>query len=134
MEQEEKIAEGGFSTELLAKLEEWLAVYDHVYLILGREPERDIYISGILRAGERITKGQRILLLSEDTMMAGGSFSYVQLTEEEQKQFLLLYHMYEFSDRFSVLAKESAYGGLYHLMETGLLSMEEAAEALFVLR
>lgn len=119
--------ETGMESKLLQQLEEWLAAYDHIFLV----PEEDTYVSGILRAGAGKTRERKILLLSTDPITVGDGFTNRQIAEENQMQLLRLYHMYEFSDRFSVLSEENAYGGLFHLVTTGQLSMEEAAQALF---
>ncbi len=120
--------------KLLRQLEEWLAVYDHIFLVPDKTVEEDISVSGILRAGAGKTGDRKFLLLSASLITESVGFTYRQLMEEEQEQFLRLYYMYEFSDRFSVISRESAYGGLFHLVETGLLSMDEAAQALFAYR
>lgn len=120
--------------KLLRQLEEWLAVYDHIFLVPDKMVEEDISVSGILRAGAGKTGDRKFLLLSASLITESVGFTYRQLMEEEQEQFLRLYHMYEFSDRFSVISWENAYGGLFHLVETGLLSMDEAAQALFAYR
>lgn len=52
------------------------------------------------------------------------------ITEEKARFYYRLYHLYEFSHRFSVISKSAMYGSLFDLMDTGLLDKQEAAEVL----
>lgn len=52
-------------------------------------------------------------------------------TEEERQYLLKLYFLYEFSDRFQVISDDTPYGNIFNLVKTGLLTAEEAAQALF---
>lgn len=127
----DEIQVAGSDIELLSKLEAWLASYDHVFLIPSKNGTVGTAIRDLLRAGADKTKGRSLLLLSAAPVTASADFTYRQLGRQEEEQLLQLYHMYEFSDHFSVIGETEAYGGLFHLVETGVLSMEEAAEALF---
>ncbi len=124
----------GTWSELLQHLEEWLASYDHIFLVPDKALEEDACVSGVLHAGVGRTGERKILLLSTAPITVSDGFTYRQITEKNQEKLLRLYHMYEFSDRFSVIYRESTYGGLFHLVKTGLLSIEEAAQALFAYR
>lgn len=132
MEQEERNWKAEPTQELLLQLETWLDVYDRVFLISEEIKTAGNLTSGILQAGAGMTEGRSVLILSTAPLEIVTGFTYKQITMEEQEQLLQLYHMYEFSDRFSVILTESTYGSLFNLVEAGLLDMEEAAEALFV--
>lgn len=41
-----------------------------------------------------------------------------------------LYHTYQFSDRFQVISDETMYGTIFNYVDTGILTMEEAFDAL----
>lgn len=143
--------EEGFETALLTRLEKWLVAYSRVFLIPCENGTVDTFAAAVLRAATEsprilgasaaggMEKTERdgvsgMLLLSAVPPAEKSGFTYGRITEEEQEQLLRLYHMYEFSDKFSVIGEEGAYGGLSRLVETGVISMEEAAEALFMYR
>lgn len=134
MAEGEKGKAAGADRELLTHLEEWLASYDRVFLVPGENGTPEDFASAIFHAAAGKTGGRRILVLSAAPVTVGEGFTYRQIEEEDQSQLLRLYHMYEFADNFSVIAKTNAYGSMSHLVETGLLSTEEAAEVLFVYR
>lgn len=127
----DEIQVAGSDIELLSKLEAWLASYDHVFLIPSKNGTVGTAVRDLLRAGADKAKGRRLLVLSAVMLDVGGGFNVIRIDRKEEEQLLQLYHMYEFSDHFSVIAETETYGGLFHLVETGALSMEEAAEALF---
>lgn len=129
--QERKKQEAEDETELLKKLEIWLAAYDRVFLVPGENRTAGDFVSAILRAAAGKTGGRRILVLSAVPVTVGEGFTYKQICEEEQNRLLQLYYMYEFADNFSVIDKTNVYGGLFYLVETSVLSVEEAAETLF---
>lgn len=53
------------------------------------------------------------------------------LTKKEAQQLVDLYLTYEFSDQFLLISRETTnYASLFHLVDTGILTMEEAFEAL----
>lgn len=130
--QERRKQEAGDETELLKKLETWLVSYDRVFLVPGENGTAGDFASAILHAAAGKTGERRILVLSAVPVTVGAGFTYRQIRAEEQEQLIQLYYMYEFADNFSVIAKTNAYGGLSHLVDTGKLSMGEAAEALFM--
>lgn len=128
MAEDEKVME----PELLSKLEAWLASYDLVFLIPSKNGTVGTFSAEILRAGADKMEGRRLLLLSAVMLDAGGGFTGIQIKRKEEEQLLQLYRMYEFADNFSVIAEDNAYGGLSRLVETGVLTMGEAAQALFM--
>lgn len=132
--QETKKQGAADGTEMLKKLETWLAAYDRVFLVPGENGTAGDFASAILRAAAGKTGNRRILVLSAVPVSVGEGFTYKQIREEEQNRLLQLYYMYEFADNFSVIDKTNVYGGLFHLVETSVLSVEEAAEALLAFR
>ena len=131
MAESERLEKAGIEREYLQDLEEWLASYDRVFVVPEENGTAGSLVSSILRAGVGKTGGRKVLVLSAVPIETSPEFTYKQITAQEQKQLSQLYRMYEFSDHFSVIAEESAYGSLFNLVENGLLNMEEAAEALF---
>lgn len=132
MGQGERNPEAGIGQALLLQLENWLDAYDRIFLIPGEDGKIEAFASGLLHAGAGKAGEHKVLVLSAAPIEACAGFTYKQIAGKEQEQLLQLYHMYEFSDRFSVISAESTYGSLFNLVEAGLLAMEEAAEALFV--
>ena len=51
------------------------------------------------------------------------------ISEEICMELLKLYHTYEFSDRFQVIAGNDRFGGLDNYVKTGILTREEASKA-----
>ncbi len=52
------------------------------------------------------------------------------ITYSEEQELLDLYHLYEFSDRFLVLENSSMYGSVFHYVDEGVLSFDEAIRSL----
>jgi len=52
------------------------------------------------------------------------------LTQDELKKIRDLFYMYEFSDRFRVISREDGYGNIFNLVDNGILTDEEAFEAI----
>ena len=109
---------------LFAVLQSDLEKYDRVILIHDRQR------SGLCPdfCSSRAVKMSpyKILVLSVEERAAEGDLSYRQITEEEADRLYKLYHMYEFSDRFRVLSRETSHGSLFDYVELGILDMEEA--------
>lgn len=75
---------------------------------------------------------KRVLILS-DADISGrccGSYEYCRLSAGEQEALKSLYLTYEFSDRFLMIADYPKCGGLLNYVKTGVLTMEEAFEAI----
>lgn len=68
--------------------------------------------------------------VAESRSDSGNMAEYRQITEENVQFLLLLYHMYEFSDRFRLISRRERCGNLFQLADTGILDMEEVWEAL----
>lgn len=75
---------------------------------------------------------KRILILSRSAFRAEIPFiTFRQITEKEARQLTKLYFLYDFSDTFRYISeRDTNYAGWRHFVETGLLSMREAMEAL----
>lgn len=56
------------------------------------------------------------------------------ISENDKTQLIRLYHLYEFSDRFRILADIDNYGGLWNLYETNILSESQLYESLLYLQ
>ncbi len=77
--------------------------------------------------------GRRILVLSESPChIKGKAFSCEVLSGELAKELRRLYHTYEFTDNFILLEKNCRFAGVFDLTESGVLSTEEAWQALLM--
>lgn len=110
-------------------LEEAILKYDKILLF-----DRDELILNILNVKTLTVIYKRILILSIKQMAAEfENITFREITEDEKEQILKLYFTYEFSDKFLFISrKNSNYGGVFHFVDTGILNMEEAFEALIV--
>ena len=78
-----------------------------------------------------ITDAKNILVLSVGTISPDNSLqiAYRQITIEQQAELLKVYHMYEFSDRFRVVSRDSRFGSIWNYVDAGILTEQEALEA-----
>lgn len=72
---------------------------------------------------------KKIVVLCRGKINIDG-IAFRKLSEEKETALAELYGTYEFSDRFRRLSRSALYGGLWNYVETGLLTPEEAANAL----
>lgn len=79
-----------------------------------------------------ITGTQNILVLSVSTVSLEGNpqITYRQISMEQQTELLKMYHMYEFSDRFRVVSRDSQFGSIWNYVDAGILTEQEALEAI----
>lgn len=79
-----------------------------------------------------ITDAKNILVLSVGTISPDNSLqiAYRQITIEQQAELLKVYHMYEFSDRFRVVSRDSRFGSIWNYVDAGILTEREALEAI----
>ena len=70
---------------------------------------------------------KRIMLLSEADVapMDVGNCRFVKISEKERNALEQLYHMYEFSDRFRMLADDGQCGTLLNYAKAGMMTLEE---------
>ena len=122
----------GLETDLAGRLEAALDQFDRVIFIPEDEPEKEKLLEGFFAAGAVGKTGLRVLVLcsEEKQFQTEDRVEYRQITEGEGWLLGTLYHMYEFSDRFRLASRAENRGGLFRLVETGLLEEEEAWGAL----
>lgn len=75
---------------------------------------------------------QNILVLSTYSPLPDSqTMTFRQISKREARQITELYFTYEFSDRFLLVSSKSTdYGDLYHMIDAGILTLEEFAAAL----
>lgn len=79
-----------------------------------------------------ITGAKNILVLSVSTISleSNPQITYRQITTQQQAELLKIYRMYEFSDRFRVVSRDSQFGGIWNYVDAGILTEQEAFEAI----
>lgn len=123
---------------VIKQLKRDLKEYEKVYLVTGVFPGGGDLVGAVLRfAEEGVTAsetGDRILVLSSVGTGEASlpTVSFRKITAEEEKDLILLYHTYEFSDRFRLITDTDAYGSLWNYVRTGVLTQEEAFRALLM--
>ncbi|MCI8813987.1 MAG: hypothetical protein HFH61_01805 [Lachnospiraceae bacterium] len=112
---------------LYAVLKSVLEKYERVFLIIDKEKSNllvDFCNSNALKDSK-----YRVLILSSEPFPDNCYAQYYPITEEDGDMLYKIYSMYEFSDRFQVLSRETICGDLFDLFDAGILSLEEVFEA-----
>lgn len=107
---------------ILREIEEDLERFDRILLIM------DMSI-GSFPTGMDV---QNILILSvnEVSLESKRQIAFRQITAEQQAELLKTYHMYEFSDRFRIVSRDSRFGSIWNYVDAGILTDQEALEAI----
>lgn len=112
---------------LVSRLQHILDTYDIVLLVRTKE---EFY--KCLESVREIGNRNLLLLLPEvfkDTFEKFGLAQQI-LTANEFEEIESLYRMYEFSNRFRVISDDGMYGDIFEFVNNGLLTYEEALEAI----
>ena len=109
--------------KLYRQMEKYLEEYDRV-LLIADERFRGYHIN--------VDIPYKLLVLArQDTSPSEGeAFTLKIITDEECREFIHMYHMYEFSDSFLLLGTSRNYGGLLNMVDTGMMTGDEVVEAL----
>ena len=117
-----------YKNKTIAMLKKDLEAFDKIILMDVRPEKRQLaelfYESEALQATR-----EKILILSGGEEMRRDNVIWRHATESVMNDLLKIYHMYEFSNRFSLFSQEDGFGGLYNLVKTGILTEEEAITA-----
>lgn len=112
---------------IIFRLQNMLNIYDRILLVQEKEEFRKCLACG------RKTDDSNFLLLIPDVFkeyFEEFGFSQKFLTQEEVEELIGLYFTYEFSNRFRIISKDGICGNIFQLVENGLLTYEEALEAI----
>lgn len=118
---------------LVAMLEYSLKKYDRIFLILdGQYWDRKLCMAFCDFVAVQHIRKKILVLLPEKNIskIPNKNIDCRQITKKEQQALKRLYCMYEFSDQFQLISQESQYGSLLRLVDTGILTVEEAFQAL----
>ena len=109
-------------TAILPEIEKDLERFDRILLITGMD----------IGAFPAVVDAKNILILSVGAVSMEGNpqIAYRQITAEQQTELLKTYHMYEFSDRFRVVSRDSRFGSVWNYVDAGILTEQEALEAI----
>lgn len=120
-------------TRVIAKLQYALATYDKILFIQDAEDFGKCLesVKAVKDGRLNISPDKKVLLLVKDPYPACCmEFAQMVLTEEEWETIYCLYYMYEFSNRFRMVTKDAMYGNIFELVKNGLITYEEALEAI----
>lgn len=106
-----------------------LQEYDKVFFVTRLFPQKewDCFCSVFSRL---ISKDLRVFFLLEEDIDCPQQFNGAVISHQEAEDLYKLYLTYEFSDRFIAFAELNQYGSLFHYIETGILTEEEAVRAM----
>ena len=114
----------------LLELQSIIEIYDKVILILFEENEAMDIMAKFEHSNAMKQTEKNILILSTAEWNGTSNFTYKRIARRESSELRNLYYMYEFSDKFQVLSNPNNFGTLFNFCDTGLLSLEEALEAI----
>ena len=114
--------------ETRIRLEKDLEEFDRIILIDEKRVKQD-FLDAFYKSEAFSVVRKKILILSEKEDKRKGSIVWRCITESEMRDISKLYYMYEFSNRISLLSQENIFGGLHNLVNTGVLTQEEAITA-----
>lgn len=112
---------------MLKSLETTLSYYDKVLFFEALEL---IQIFDQLKLFE-IPKQKILILSTYPSLPESQTITFRQISKEEAREITELYFTYEFSDKFLLVSSENIdYGDLYHMIDMGILTLEEFGTAL----
>lgn len=113
--------------KIISDLENDLQYYDRILFFDTTE-----LLSAFCQSEAACETSRKLLVLFSGQILPQlKNITFRQISEEEAGLLKKLYFMYQFSDKFLVVSKESTnYASLFHFVDTGVLSTEEAFEAL----
>ena len=110
------------------RLEKDLEEFDRIILVDEQRVKQE-FLDAFYESEDLAAACRKILILSGAEDKRKGNIVWRHITESEMQDMIKLYHMYEFSNRISLLSWENAFGGLDNLVNTGVLTKEEAIKA-----
>lgn len=99
--------------EVRAKIENDLDTYDLILLVENDDRLSFGGLMGKLLNSQAFRKSEKKILV---------------LPAEKYQELVLLYHTYEFSDRFKLIGRSNQHGGLFNYVDNGLLTEQEVFE------
>ncbi len=114
---------------IISVLDDHLQKMDHVILVDLNGA--NVIFDELGRSSVLAKTSKRITVISAFDHPADlGDHIYITVSEEEMKTLLALYRSYEASDKLILLTDNRNYGTTWNYVSTGLLSPDEAFEAM----
>lgn len=120
-------AENFFS---IHKIEQAVEKYEKIFLFDCQDERTAKLAENFCKSISYKNLTKKILVMSNTGFLNEKMADCQKLSEKEYNDLCKLYSMYEFSDRFQIIAGSSQYGNLQNYITTGLLTEEEMFEAL----
>ena len=114
--------------EMRIRLEKDLEEFDKIILVDEHRVKQE-FLEAFYESEALTAVCKKILILSGTEDKRKGNIVWRHITESEVQDIIKLYRMYEFSNRIVLLSWENAFGGLENLVNTGVLTQEEAITA-----
>lgn len=122
-----------YKKKMLYTLEEDLNVYDKIVVLAVEKDIVKAFTASLVQAAKQIGNMKKIMLYTTCDMGKGDiRLDYRMLNLCEMEQLKELYFMYEFSDRLLMVSVETQFGSLLNYFNTGILTEEQAVEALLI--
>lgn len=122
-----------FRYTLAAELEKDLEIYDKVFLVLDTDKKCGLNLKEKLMRfcnSEALCNSRyKIKIISSVIIPVKNNITFVKVRNKEALELNGLYHMYEFSDRFSLLFGENCVGDIWNYVDEDILTEEEAFAA-----
>ncbi len=109
-----------------AYIEQIIQAYNKVVLLEKSSENFDREFLG----HANITDPQILILSAKQLNNKEKQTAFRRINEEAAKKLCTLYHIYEFADNFTILEKNSTFATIFNYVQTGILTLEEAWQAL----
>ena len=121
-----------FPDILIKQLETDIEKYDKIFLI---DNAHELAVRFCHAKALKDTTDTILILLNNPSMRLADMTlnDNIVLRYVSAEEFFLLdrlYHMYDFSDKFYIISRENMYGNIFNLVDCGLLTDEQAYEAI----
>lgn len=103
---------------MIAYIERLLQKYDKVVFFEESFEKLNLINSNIL------------ILSTKELDIQEKQFTFMRIMEENARKLRKLYHTYEFADNFILLEQSPAFASIFNYVQTGILTLEEAWQAL----
>lgn len=110
-----------------------LREYDRVFLVTHLSSKESwVRLCDVLLLPEEENINRRSLFLVEEGIDFPEGIHSVVLSQESAMKLHQLYLTYEFSDCFMAFPDHEQYGTIFHYVDAGIMTAEEAVRAIFM--
>lgn len=119
--------------EIIRKLEYIIEQFDKVLFFSGStETIFNLTKTFCQSSVVKFTDKKVLVLFTKQIPCDNDNIVFAQISKEEAKQLANLYFMYEFSNKFILVSERKSYATLFSFVDTGIISIEEAFQALLI--